>query len=58
MYSEFDEAFCSVRNIHAPPKVKMLRQNNSAFVTRGLEKAIMKHSRLKNLFNKQRTHEN
>ena len=39
-------------------KVKRLRHNNSTFVTKGLRKAIMKRSRLKNLFNKQRTHEN
>ena len=45
-YNEFSEAFCSVLNIHVPLEVKMLRQ------------AIMKRSRLKNLFNKQRTHEN
>ena len=57
-YSSFYEAFCSVLNIHAPLKIKILRHNNSAFVTKGLRKAIMKRSRLKNLFNKQRTHEN
>ena len=36
----------------------MLRQNNGAFVIKGLPKAITKRSRLKNLLNKQRTHEN
>ena len=36
----------------------MLRHNNSAFVTKGLRKAIVERSRLKNLFNKQRTHKN
>ena len=41
-YNELDEAFCSVLNIHAPLKVKMLRHKNSAFVTKGLRKAIMK----------------
>ena len=54
-YNEFDEELFSVLNIHAPVKVKMLRHNNSAFVTKDLSKAIMKRSRLKNLFNKQRT---
>ena len=48
----------SVLNRDAPVKVKMLRHNNSAFVTKGLRKAIMKRSKLKNLFNKQRTHKN
>ena len=57
-YNEFDEAFCSVLNIYAPLKVKMLRHNNSAFVIKGLRKAILKQSRLRNLFNKQKTHEN
>ena len=36
----------------------MFRHNNSAFVTKGLRKAIMKQLKLKNLFNKQRTQEN
>ena len=36
----------------------MLRQNNRAFVTKVLRKTIKKQSKLKNLFNKQRTHEN
>ena len=36
----------------------MLRHNNSAFVRKGLRKAIVKRSRLKNLFKKQRTHKN
>ena len=44
--------------MHVPLKVKMLRHNNSAFVIKGLRKEIMKRSRLKNLFDKQRTHEN
>ena len=39
---EFDEGFCSVLNLHAPLKVKMLRHTNSAFLTKGLRKAIMK----------------
>ena len=47
-YSPFYEAFCSVLNIHAPLKIKILRHNKSAFVTKGLRKAIMKRSRLKN----------
>ena len=35
-----------------------LKHNNCAFVTKGITNAIMKRSRLKNLFNKQRTHKN
>ena len=37
----FHEAFWSVLNIHTPLKVNMVRQNNSAFVIKGLRKAIM-----------------
>ena len=36
----------------------MVRHNNNAFVTKGLRKANKKRSRLKNLFNKQRTYKN
>lgn len=39
-YNEFNEAFCIALNIHPPLKVKMLRHNNSAFVTKGSRKAI------------------
>ena len=44
IHNEFDEAFCSALNIHAPLKVDMLRHNNSVFVTKHLRKAIMKQS--------------
>ena len=57
-YNEFGEELFSVLNIHAPVNIKILRHNNSAFVTKDLSKAIMKRCRLKNLFNKQRTQEN
>ena len=36
----------------------MLRFNNSAFMTKNLRKEIMKRSKLKNNFNKNRNHEN
>ena len=42
----------------APVKVKVLRFNNNAFMTKSLRKAIMLRSRLKNNLNKQRSDEN
>ena len=32
--NEFDEAFCNVLYIHVPHQVKILRHNNSAFITK------------------------
>ena len=58
VYNEFETAFCSVLNKHAPINVKMLRHNNNSFMTKNFIKAIMHRSILKNRFNKCHTHEN
>ena len=50
--------FFNALNISAPLKMKMLRFNSSAFMTKKLWKEIMKRSKLKNNFNKNRNHEN
>ena len=57
-YKSFESIFFNALNIYAPLKTKMLRFNNSAFMTKNLRKEIMKRSKLKNNFNKNRNHEN
>ena len=57
-YSIFQAVFLEILNKIAPVKVKVLRFNNNAFMTKSLRKAIMLRSRLKNNFNKQRSDEN
>ena len=57
-YSTFQEVFLEILNKIAPVKVKVLRFNNNAFMTKSLRKAIMLRSRLKNNLNKQRSDEN
>ena len=57
-YSTFQAAFLEVLNKIAPVKVKILRSNNNAFMTKSLRKAIMLRSRLKNNFNKKKSDEN
>ena len=51
-YKGFGSIFFNALNIYAPSKTKMLRYNNSAFMTKKLRKEIMKRSKLKNNFNK------
>ena len=51
-YSTFQAVFLETLNKIAPVKVKVLRFNNNAFMTKSLRKAIMLRSRLKNNFNK------
>ena len=51
-YSEFEKAFLTVLNKQASLKTKFLRHSNNPFVTKGLRKAIMKRSQLKNRYNK------
>ena len=43
-WNEFEMAFCSVLNKHAPIIVKMLRHNNDSLLTKILRKAIMHKS--------------
>ena len=57
-YSTFQAVFLEILNKMAPVKVKVLRFNNNAFMTKSLRKSIMFRSRLKNNLNKQRSDEN
>ena len=57
-YSTFQAVFLEILNKIAPVKVKVLRFNKSAFMTKSLRKVVMVRSRLKNNFNKQRADEN
>ena len=57
-YSEFGKAFLIVLNKQAPLKTKFLRHNNNPFMTKELQKAVMKRSHLKNRYNKNRNYEN
>ena len=56
-YSTFQAVFLEILNKIAPVKVKVLRFNNKAFMTKSLRKAIMLRSRLNNNFNKQSSDE-
>ena len=51
----FHNIFLSVLNEHAPLKQKHLRANHGSFVTKELRKAIMKRSRLRNVYLQYRT---
>ena len=57
-YKRFEGIFLNALNTYAPLKTKILRFNNSAFMTMKLRNEIMKRSKLKNNFNKNRNHEN
>ena len=57
-FSRFHRVFLNLLNIQAPLKKKILRGNNSPFMTKTLRKAIMIRPRLKNCFNKTRSDEN
>ena len=50
--------FLEILNKITPVKVKVLRFNNNAFMSKFLRKAIMRRSRLENNFNKKRSDEN
>ena len=51
-YSDFQSTFTEVLHNHAPIKKKILRFNNSPFMTITLRKAIMHRSKLKNIYGK------
>ena len=51
-YSEFQNLFLRVFNIHAPSKVKYVRANEVPYMTKTLRKAIMTRSRLENKYQK------
>ena len=54
-YQHFLDIFIEVLNKHAPMKIKYLRANQGKFITKGLNKAIIKRSRLRNKFLRDRT---
>ena len=54
-YQHFLNIFIEILNKHAPMKIKYLRENHGKFMTKGLRKAIMKRSRLRNMFLRDRT---
>ena len=51
-------AFCGVVSKYASIKVKLVTHNNNSFMTKNLRKVRIHRSKLKNHFNKCRTHEN
>ena len=53
-YDSFIKTFLTVLDKHAPVKKKYLRANHANFVTKQLRKAIMKRSKLRNDFLKDR----
>ena len=55
--SECIEIFLSILDKYAPKKQKFMRTNNSNFVTKNLWKAIMKSSKLRNKYLRERTNE-
>ena len=56
-YTQFEKAFVKVLDNHVPLK-KQLRFNHSSFMMKALRKAIMTHSRLTNIYNKNRSYDN
>ena len=54
-YQHFLNIFLDILNKHAPIKKKYIRANQSNFMTRKLSKAIMKRSKLRNRFLKEKT---
>ena len=57
-FEEFFDTFLVTLNEHAPLKKKKIRYNHQVFMSKMLLKAIMKRSKLRNTFNKQRCSEN
>ena len=56
-YGEFEKKI-NILNIHGPTKTKMIRFKNNAFMTKELRKEIMKRSKIRNKFNRNRNLEN
>ena len=54
-FETFQNVMISILNKHAPMKQKHIRANHAAFVTKELRKAIMKRTRLRNIFLKKRS---
>ena len=57
-HKSFESIFLNALNIYAPLKMRILRFNNGAFITKKLREEIIKRSKLKNSFNKNRSHKN
>ena len=53
-FSDFQNTFTTVLHKHAPIQKKILRFNNSPFMSKTLRKAIMHKSKLKNVYNKKK----
>ena len=58
MYLDLIQKFSNVLDKHAPQKSKYIRGNNAPFMNKELGKAIMKRSKLRNAFNKNKNDEN
>ena len=56
-YSAFNSAFTNLLNEHAPLKTKKLGYKNKTFLIKELRKEIMKRSKMKKLFNKNKNQE-
>ena len=54
-YQHFLNIFIEILNKHAPMKIKYFRVNQGKFMTKGLHKAIVKPSRLRSKFLRDRT---
>ena len=54
-YQHFLNIFMETLSKHTPIKIKYLRANQGKYMTKGLHKAIMKRSRLRNKFLRDRT---
>ena len=57
-FDGFEETILSLLNKDAPLKKNIIRHNNGHFMTKELQKEIMKRSKLKNKYNKERNYEN
>ena len=56
-YYHFQNIFLEILHKHAPIKKKILRFNDSPFMTKALRKAVMHRSKLKTIFHKTRAKE-
>ena len=57
-YDDFEIKFLKKLNRHAPLKNRILQHNGNRFMMKELRKAIILRSKLKNIFNKDKTHFN
>ena len=57
-YGKFEKKFTNVLKTHASMKTKMIKFNSNVFMTIELRKEIMKRSKLRNKFNRNRNYEN